>query len=283
MSGEGTESSPYMIYDGSDLRKLAVRVNRGEKFTGKIFKMASDVSIYGEYSYTWEPIGNSEDNYFDGTLYGEDCTVSWSVEQSDGYVGLFGYTGENSYIEGLNVTAGIYGENGYVGGLVGCNNGMLLSCDVEGQILCDSGYCGGLVGSNFGSITDCWAHCNIWGTGVCGGMAGVNYGIISLGSYGVSPSQLYGSIVGGIVGDNFGTVCGDGRLRVTLGDAVANEYLGLGVGINRESGAINQCYFTIESYESLDAPYIGAYAGYNEGGSITDCINETDYPDIGYE
>ena len=61
-SGDGTEESPYKITSVEDLNTLAERVNAGNDFKGKYFKLTTDI----EYSHTtkWENASSSTEHNF---------------------------------------------------------------------------------------------------------------------------------------------------------------------------------------------------------------------------
>lgn len=124
-SGSGTSSSPYLISSAADLRLLSDKCRLGEKFTGKYFKMTTDITINrnvlnsdGEPNNDsnferWIPIGRSAYDYsFQGIFDGDGHTVYGIYIKRDnitgGFHGLFGsikgatiknLTLKDSYIE----------------------------------------------------------------------------------------------------------------------------------------------------------------------------------------
>jgi len=52
--GDGTVDSPYEISKAEHLRYLALMVNNGEDYEGKLFQQTEDIDLSGE---NWKPIG----------------------------------------------------------------------------------------------------------------------------------------------------------------------------------------------------------------------------------
>ncbi|MBR6775758.1 MAG: hypothetical protein IKM23_08645, partial [Bacteroidales bacterium] len=94
--GEGTEESPYIIADIDDLSNLRNKVNEGETYVGKYFKLTEDITLTGE----WTPIGNGSrssstytGNAFKGVFDGNEKTIDGlniANGSSDETKGLFG-------------------------------------------------------------------------------------------------------------------------------------------------------------------------------------------------
>ena len=169
-------------------------------------------------------------NPFHATFEGNGHTIANLFVHSEDtlFTGLFGYAGYDSVADSYSIIrrVGIIGVelSGYnhIGGLVGWNEGAILSSYATGQV---SGWysLGGLVGSNRGSILSSYANVRLsghQGTGrVIGGLVGSNEKIsggssgglpesrrgIIAGSYATGPVSG-GNFSGGLVGDNDGTV-----------------------------------------------------------------------------
>ncbi len=184
------------------------------------------------------PIG-SDATPFTGTLNGNGYTISGLfIYSGASEVGLFGTAGAGAVIENINLTGvnitgtqvnpneGDFGTGALVGHLL---NGQVINCTVSGMVT--GNYVGGLVGVSNGStpyiggapggsITNSSANVTVVSTGsentntavmettsIVGGLVGFNYGTItgSTAAGSVANSWSYAQ-EGGLVGYNFGTI-----------------------------------------------------------------------------
>ena len=166
-----------------------------------------------------------------------------------------------SYATG-NVDGGdIYGGGPYVGGLAGQNenDGMIIASYATGSVN-GASESGGLIGRNEGTIVASYATGSVTGTGDdIGGLVGRSYGngliIASYATGRVSGSGLT-TYVGGLIGDNSGTVADSYWDTQTSGQA--GSYGGIG-----------------QSTGELQSPtgYSGIYANWNidiDGDGVVD-------------
>ncbi|HRW62292.1 MAG TPA: GLUG motif-containing protein [Bacteroidales bacterium] len=126
-----------------------------------------------------------------------------------GFVGINYSTGiiENCY-SNINIyaSAGANTESECLGGLVGCNNGLISKCYATGRIYGNEDI-GGLAGFNSGTIINCYAtgDANGYYANNYGGIAGRNSGTIKY-CYSTGDVGYYTYDIGGIVGTTGGTV-----------------------------------------------------------------------------
>ena len=176
ITGSGTQADPYIIANIDALKAFRDRVNAGNTYAGKVFKLTADIDLNNE---EWEPIGLfsyrtksdgtgetvSPKKPFCGTFDGDNHTISnlkMSVTKGGkAYqgAGLFGYTTDTAVIKNLNLhNADVQGRL-YVGTIVGYGytGNMIDNCHVSGVIKVEgSWYVGGLGGSGYMSkITNC--------------------------------------------------------------------------------------------------------------------------------
>jgi hypothetical protein len=163
--------------------------------------LRADIDLSGG---NWEAIGD-EANKFIGTFVGNGHVISnLTIDYASDYQGLFGYIGFGGKISGIRLeNINVKGGN-YSGGLVGWNLGGISYCSVAGTVS-GTEHVGGLVGYNLGggTISHCFVNIEVTGTEHVGGLAGS--------SNALSDSYAAGSvkgeeIVGGLVGQNYGTV-----------------------------------------------------------------------------
>ncbi len=156
-SGNGTSSSPYLIQDEDDLKKLASNVNSGNSYSGKSFKLTADIALSG----MWQPIGSSS-RPFSGTFYGDGHSIS-GISVLGGNAGLFGKL-KNATVKDLYVSMGAvsitYNSETYTGSVAGiAENSTIDGCVVSGSMarIANSTFVmGGIVGKmTGGTVKNC--------------------------------------------------------------------------------------------------------------------------------
>ncbi|MCY3758624.1 MAG: hypothetical protein OXG96_12960, partial [Acidobacteria bacterium] len=205
-------------------------------------------------------------NPFHATFDGNGHTIAnlFISTENAPFIGLFGYAGYDSVADSYSIVrrVGMIGVElsgyDYIGGLVGWNEGEILSSYATGQVSGWNGL-GGLVGMNRGSIVSGYATVRLLGQsgagGAVGGLVGTNEKIsggssdglpdprrgLLAGSY-ATGDVAGGNSVGGLVGWNEGTVIACYATGRVGGGVVIS---GL-VGWNR--GTITASYATGESH-----------------------------------
>ena len=255
---------------------------------------ADEGDAYWNDGMGWVSIGES-DRRFKTTLNGgEHAIANLYINGSAGYVGLFGYTGDNSLLNRVRLTsASVTGDScggcGH-GGLVAQNNGTISASYVSGDV---SGThpVGGLAARNNGTIIDSSTSADVSGrfNGV-GGLVGNNDGDITS-SYATGSVSGDDNAVGGLVGWNTGAITASfatgrvsgsdevgGLVGRTWHNAITASYAtgdvsGTGDDIGglagRSYGPIADS-FAIGQVRGSDATsYIGGLVGYSEGTTST--------------
>lgn len=120
---------------------------------------------------------------FGGYFDGQGHTVSGLVvRDSLSYTGMFCYTQQSAVIANLKVQGNVSpsGKSMVVGGIVGDNSGIIISCDYKGVVE-GSDYVGGITGFNeqSGILIDCTADGTVRGAHYTGGIVGENTGNIA--------------------------------------------------------------------------------------------------------
>ena len=220
LSGEGSESDPYLISSAEDLAGLAYLVNiSGNNYSGKYFEQTCNISLSAHY---WIPIGGGQygmDKWFAGNYNGCGYNISglYISQSSHVCVGLFGIV-KGGIIGGINVTSGTINGNGDTAAIVGYTEGgmtIVRYCSNAASVY-GTWRVGGIVGGyqnkwNGGlRIYDCYNKGYVRGNVMVGGILG---GQNNNGQYGTirfcySTGTIYGdgagndnkSLVGGIVG-----------------------------------------------------------------------------------
>ena len=147
--GNGTEQNPYLITTIEQLEMLAERVNNGNDYNGKYFRLANNLNYNSNTANNHTPIGNGP-HRFRGIFDGDGHTISGiRISGSDSYLGIFGGC-YGSMVKNLTLTDAQISGDLRVGGIVGDNYlGTVENCHVVNSTLSGSGlYIGGAVGWN---------------------------------------------------------------------------------------------------------------------------------------
>ena len=221
-SGDGTESSPYIIKTEDQLRAFAGSLNDKIDYTNKFVALGDNIKLS---SAEWKPVGRS-DYLFNGTFDGQGHTVSgmtlgskdeaFALDKENLYIGFFGVLGPQSVVKDLNLTDvafyTTFGATAYVGGIAGVMQGsrtnndftgaVIDGCSVSGNLSLtgDKGnqFVGGIVGMQYkGAVINSAAEVDASGVVKAGDLAEVG-GIAGLNNRGLvancrSDSTVYGS------------------------------------------------------------------------------------------
>ena len=269
--GEGTAANPYKIQNVDDLKKLAEKVNGGEAYEGKHFKLTANIDLKNE---EWTPIGTlqgEEVRPFQGTFDGDGYQIT-NLKISNGgqYAGLFGHT-EGAVIKSCNVTGKINGYN-YTGGIVGYAdaNTKILNCSFQGNVKGKGEGRGGIVGymSGGGEVSGCFVTGTVTGDKEVGGIAGYGVGTIKncyalANVTATATATATGVNAGGIAGYAYGVTIENCYYS---GEVSAKNYAG-GIAGTAWRGTIQNCVSLAESVSGSD--YVNRIAGYNYNATLT--------------
>ena len=179
-AGSGTESNPYLISSAAELAGLSGMVNSGESYSGKYFRLTTDVSLNDDTTFSnflaaleansgtsslernllsWVPIGTSSNSFkgiFDGAGHIVDNIYCKFDTNSRSYIGLFGCVASPGIISNLVLGDSYFytKKDASVGSAVGLlKGGTIRDCSVIGKPFVGVGsqgndkyYIGGLVG-----------------------------------------------------------------------------------------------------------------------------------------
>ena len=185
LEGLGTEESPYLIADASDLAAFRDLVNATAS-SAAWAKLTGDIDLAGA---AWDPIAPASGyvtEAYAGTFDGDGHTISGlSVSATTANQGLFGVI-NGATIQNLTVKGDVRSSKGYVGGIVGkVQQGTVTNCGFFGTVTTtatgSTAYAGGIAGSagNTASQTAAIQNC-VSGAEVTGGVSG---GIVGYGKY----------------------------------------------------------------------------------------------------
>ena len=285
--GEGTEENPYLISSGADLALLRERVNAGEKFEGKYFKMTNSIDFNNNNLIV---IGKEVPN-----------SSSWANLPTKGFAGIF--DGNNCALLNVSTMEAPLSSSDELNGLFKTifEGGKVANLSVYGMISQTVRGTGVIAGRNFGTIENCTNYVTIApaeGTTTSqnhrytGSIASINYGdIISCTNYGAITGEQYASGIvarsdkGNIIDcTNYATITGKGFKPagicgetkggtvsgcVNYGDVSGSQYAAGIVALNAAtlSNCINYGNVTQTGSETA-----GGIAG-GSTGAISNCTN----------
>ena len=226
--GAGTAESPYLIKTIDDLNTLSADVNSGTNYSGKYFRLESDLNYSGvtvDGGSNFTPIGWTTDFY--GNFDGGNHTISGVKVEDNTHIscGLFGYV-TNGTIKNLKVTNSSFqcsDTNAKVGGIVGdADNSTVENCHTTSDVSVTGYETGGVVGKmrNSAKVIACTSAADVKGVYV-GGILG-NYTQSSGSGYELKYCFYYGSSV--TQPSNVGSASGHGAIYGGIGPAPLDCY-----------------------------------------------------------
>ena len=245
--GTGQPQDPYQIWTAEHM--LSIGYSRSDFQSS--FALMADIDFAEVDPNAVVPIGTLGLPFI-GVLDGRGHTIRnmHLPRTGSNYAGLFGYIGSadedpNSpvgKVRDLHLEAVTVWGDRNVGGLVGLNQGRIVSCSASGDVSGDDNV-GGLAGLNDrGAITSSYADCHVDGTAQIGGLVGGNGGGNIVSSYAVSSVRGENS-VGGLVGRN---AAGAIVTCYATAHVIAESYAG-GLVADNENGAVYLSYWDIDA------------------------------------
>ena len=242
--GDGKVGNPYIITKAEELKWFRDEVNRGKysicaKISDEVDVIDMSTVCHVEdksqnlEEKSWEPIGNTSNNSYEGTFDGNYKTITnLYINANQKYMGLFGYTGESTIKNLTFEYANVTNTGVFTGILVGYANTSTLqnikisnTCQMKGG----EDYTGGIAGKLDGNAYNCVNYATVQGIEDVGGLFG-SYGgdeisITACANYGkvTASSQIAGGLVGdfysGTIQDcaNYGDVKGTERVAGMAG------------------------------------------------------------------
>lgn len=239
------------ISTAEQMKNFANRVNNQSiTFLNDTVTQTADIDLSTVCSATlgnWTPIGDHEEEsykIFNGNFDGQNYLIDNIYISTDNNIkfGLFGLTGGTASIKNVNINSGKIESltntgNLEIGGIVGCNYGLIENCSNQASISSVNGnVVGGIVGTNAGNIVNSHNKGTITGVSSVGGIIGLNYSEIK-NCYNIASINGY-NLTGGIVGYNYtGNVSDSYNNGNIQGTNIVGGIIGL-----LETGDIIHCY-----------------------------------------
>ncbi len=304
--GYRASSTTIMMTTGCPL------VNGVEKCRG--YELVKDLDFLDDASYNstankvawttgtgWQPIGIVANNNCSDA--GSDCFAG--IFDGNGYritnlqinrdttdeIGLF--AGNTGTIRNLRLSAIEVKGNAGVGGLVGRNEGELMSIYVvEGRVEGQNNVIGLLTGVSVSgsSIINSYVSGTVLGSRFVGGICGINHGGIIIGSYAVADVSAERG-AGGLVGENRGLI-GNSYVAGSVSISEKKRAVGGLVGTLWGRGSVVNSYSTVEvkttfvATANTDEQYVGGLIGIRQSPGLvvansywdTDASGQTNSP-----
>ena len=235
MTGSGTESDPYRIFNANQL----IQVGNFCGQTGVYFMLMNNIDLTdwiagNNPGQGWEPIGVPSSPFkgvFDGN--GKKITGFWINRSTTNYVGFFGYT-SGATIKNLTIEGDVVGGS-YTGAFVGYAylNGTLTGLTYKGNIS-GAGYVGGVAGYSYANMNQITTEGDVTGSSdYVGGVVGYSKSTTNT----ISDVTMQGNVTASSA-SNVGGIAG------YTCSAVDNAYYaGVVYGANQVGGAVGQCQF----------------------------------------
>ncbi|WP_300302009.1 hypothetical protein [uncultured Muribaculum sp.] len=237
--GSGTAESPFLIRNKADMIALGEATSaKGQTFRDFHFAMTADIDMEHDEAFIGISVSDDVHSAFEGVFDGQGHTIDnismnkivWATNPtptkdgklntsaSKSYAGLFGRVAKDGVVRNVNVGAGSkFVFYGYSGAIVGDLSGRIENCRNYADVVGYSSYIAGVAGY-------------------------VQKTAIVTGSYNAG-DVLCGNLgVGGIAGNNYGTIdgcanTGDIAVKVLCTNYVKNNKMAGGI-VGTSNGAI---------------------------------------------
>ncbi len=190
-------------------------------FAGRTITITNPVHIQ---SKQWVPIGDKEENAFEGTFNGGNHLIDGlTLQPVFTYSGLFGIIGEAGAVSAVNLEPLTVSGIQFTGALAGLNLGTVSDVNLKllNGIKISGGTVGAVIGKNTGNVTGLHLTLDggsrietVYSGGIAGGIIGDNTSDLTAATYSVNAidgsigSSADQAVVGGVIGVQSGDVSG---------------------------------------------------------------------------
>ena len=312
LTGDGTESNPYLISSAEEWNTLAMEYMGfiTDSLSGKYVRLTDDIDFTG---VTIKALGYDRGTVFNGTLDGNGHAIKGIsiIADASYFGGIVNIAGTESYIHDVTVEGEIETSFNYTGGAVGglhsnvsnitsrvnivnlsstkgtaggvvgyAYEGGISGCEYSGEINSDYLYIGGILGyGEYLTMSDCVNRGTVTGRTYTGGIAGlISYSTVTdCFNHGpVNGTNQFAAGVVGYSGYNMNyTNCGNsGAVTHT---ASKSNCLNAGFAGNCYYGSFTDCYNTgdITAANSSTGYMAGLVASVKSGGTTSEYFNFT--------
>lgn len=190
-------------------------------FAGRTITIMNPIHIQ---SKQWVPIGDKEENAFEGTFIGSNHLIDGlTLQPVFTYSGLFGVIGADAAVSDINLEPLTVSGNQFTGALAGLNLGNVSNVELKllNGIKISGGTVGAVIGKNTGEVSGLHVTFDggsrvetVYSGGIAGGIIGDNTSDLTAGTYSVTAidgsigSSADQAVIGGVVGVQTGDVTG---------------------------------------------------------------------------
>ncbi len=252
--GEGTPEDPYLIGSASQLHGLRDNLSAH-------YLLVNDIDLSGHGH--WTPIGHGSE--FNGTLEGDGHRViGLHIHSYGDDIGLFSAIGPSGRVANLSLLLAEVTGIDSVGALAGRSNGTVHNCSASGEVSALGDRGGALIGSAGASSVIERGHASgrVSGDGLVGGVVGDNHGSVINSSSSASVTGT-GIGAGGLAGGNHGdllncsstgpvdgTESSGGLAGVNHGSINGSKASGETEGIRKAGGLVGENHGVVEHSQS---------------------------------
>ena len=227
-TGDGDSwATAYLISDAEQLDLLSNRVNGGNDYNSKYFKVTDNLIYDTLTTDNYTAIGTASGHVFNGHFDGQGYTIFGINSTTASYNGLFGQIGSSAEVKNIILAKTTIDDGSYAGGIAGKNEGTITNCYATSTVTIEGNsdilfFHGGIVGDNDGSVSQCtfagtltktFAYNNIY---YYGGIAGSNDGAMSDNLVIGATIPSTGNTYGAIAGYNSGTLARNYYVKCTV-------------------------------------------------------------------
>lgn len=289
-TGAGTEASPYLITEASQLAYIAKQIDgtNGKLYVGVYFRLEKDLDLGGNLARpsNWLPIGSKGARNFHGIFDGNNKSIHhiYINDPTRTPAGFFGQNSTTAVVKNLTIASGSVTAKQYVGAVAGTNQGVIDNCVSLIDVTATTSYAGGIAGSNYGHIKNSYNTGKVTTSSWSGGISGIfNKSSSYIGTiencfntgdiYCSSASTKSGGIVGEMLGTAILVNCyNSGNIFYTFSGTNTGKIGGL---IGSASGGTISCCYNTGHIESASLASIGGLIGSKtqsaSSAAITDC------------
>lgn len=252
-SGEGTESSPFLIENADHLNKLAATPDLWGQ--GYYYRLTTDLSLTG----TFDGVGSLDKPFranFDG---GNHVITNVTITNSASGISATGFFNaiDGARISGLGLKNAKVTGTTYTGALVGyAKSGIVERCFTSGTVTGTTLAVGGLMGENHAAAIDnCYSTAKVSADNAyaAGGLVGKNDTNASVDHAYASGHVSGKNYVGGVVGANYGSISASVAMNQSIAAADGSNFVarfgGNNNGYNFQQSNLGYRNMTLEENE----------------------------------
>lgn len=191
LTGEGTESNPFLLTNAGEFGAFAASVNLGKSYEDQYVSLQCDMVDNPVTTPIGFYISDDEQAPFSGHFLGNNHKIKVDLDginskdpKGQHYVALFGELGAGSSIADLEVEGVVKADGNYAAGVVGSSEGSsakrvsLTNIKANVAVTSKGNYIGGVAGyAGYTDIKDCDNSGAVTGNNTVAGVSAYNYNV----------------------------------------------------------------------------------------------------------